>query len=97
MEKVKSEDRLLESIIAGAQKVINGKDELNKINVFPVADGDTGSNLASLMQTIIDNLSNNNYSTNLLFDEVAYGSAHWGSGKFWNYFCPVLKCRFRLL
>ena len=71
MEKVKSEDRLLESIIAGAQKVINGKDELNKINVFPVADGDTGSNLASLMQTIIDNLSNNNYSTNLLFDEVA--------------------------
>ena len=30
MEKVKSEDRLLESIIAGAQKVINGKDELNK-------------------------------------------------------------------
>ena len=29
MEKVKSEDRLLESIIAGAQKVINGKDELN--------------------------------------------------------------------
>lgn len=71
MEKVKSEDRLLESIIAGAQKVINGKDELNKINVFPVADGDTGSNLASLIQTIIDNLSNNNYSTNLLFDEVA--------------------------
>lgn len=71
MEKVKSEDRLLESIIAGAQKVINGKDELNKINVIPVADGDTGSNLASLMQTIIDNLSNNNYSTNLLFDEVA--------------------------
>lgn len=71
MEKLKSEDRLLESIIAGAQKVINGKDELNKINVFPVADGDTGSNLASLMQTIIDNLSNNNYSTNLLFDEVA--------------------------
>ena len=71
MEKLKSEDRLLESIIAGAQKVINRKDELNKINVFPVADGDTGSNLASLMQTIIDNLSNNNYSTNLLFDEVA--------------------------
>ena len=71
MEKVKSEDRLLESIIAGAQKVINGKDELNKINVFPVADGDTGSNLASLMQTIIDNLSNNNYSTNLLFEECS--------------------------
>ncbi len=71
MTKIKSEDRLLESVIAGAQRVINGKDELNKINVFPVADGDTGSNLASLMQTIVDNLSNNKYSTNLLLDEVA--------------------------
>ena len=39
--------------------------------MFPVADGDTGSNLASLMQTIVDNLSNNKYSTNLLLDEVA--------------------------
>ncbi|EQC85188.1 hypothetical protein LLT1_14370 [Lactococcus cremoris subsp. cremoris TIFN1] len=32
MTKIKSEDRLLESVIAGAQRVINGKDELNKIN-----------------------------------------------------------------
>jgi uncharacterized protein len=71
MVNIKSEERLLISVIAGAQRVISGKDELNKINVFPVADGDTGSNLASLMQAIIDHLSNSSYSTNVLLDEVA--------------------------
>lgn len=45
---------LLQGILYGAQEVINHKDELNEINVFPVADGDTGSNLSILMQTILD-------------------------------------------
>ena len=29
----------------GASEVISNRDKLNKINVFPVADGDTGNNL----------------------------------------------------
>lgn len=41
------------SFILGAKNVIKDKDTLNRINVFPVADGDTGTNLASLMQSII--------------------------------------------
>jgi len=41
------------SIIHGAYKVIINKEILNRINVFPVRDGDTGSNLASMMQAII--------------------------------------------
>ncbi len=41
------------SFIWGAKNVISDKDYLNKINVFPVADGDTGTNLTSLMQSII--------------------------------------------
>jgi dihydroxyacetone kinase-like predicted kinase len=28
------------------QNVISHKDEINRINVFPVPDGDTGTNLA---------------------------------------------------
>lgn len=48
--------RFTQSVVAGAQMVIDHKEELNRINVFPVADGDTGSNLAALMQGIIDNL-----------------------------------------
>ncbi|WP_254450533.1 DegV family protein [Cohnella herbarum] len=40
-------------ILCGANEVIRHKEELNSINVFPVNDGDTGSNLAYLMETII--------------------------------------------
>lgn len=39
--------------LSGANEVIKQKEELNRINVFPVADGDTGSNLAYTMNTII--------------------------------------------
>jgi hypothetical protein len=37
---------LRHALIAGAQRVIARRDLLNKINVFPVPDGDTGTNLA---------------------------------------------------
>lgn len=49
--------KLLEGFLNGAKEVVNQKQELNRINVFPVADGDTGSNLAALMQTILDQVS----------------------------------------
>ncbi|QGQ98699.1 DegV family EDD domain-containing protein [Paenibacillus psychroresistens] len=39
-------------IISGAQEIIYHQNELNAINVFPVADGDTGNNLAHLMGMI---------------------------------------------
>lgn len=40
-------------ITAGAQKLIHQEAALNAINVFPVADGDTGSNLAYTMKCIL--------------------------------------------
>jgi DegV family protein with EDD domain len=46
--------RFYYSFIAGAQKIFDHYNGLNKINVFPVADGDTGTNLASTMRSIID-------------------------------------------
>jgi len=42
------------AFLSGAAAVIKGKTELNKINVFPVADGDTGTNLAFTMNAIIE-------------------------------------------
>lgn len=62
---------MLQSFRAGAEKVIHQKEELNKINVFPVADGDTGSNLASLMQAIIDNVPVKTYPMAILLDEIS--------------------------
>ncbi len=44
--------RLSRAVIAGARFVADRAEGLNKINVFPVADGDTGTNLASTLQKI---------------------------------------------
>lgn len=42
------------SFKSGAEAVKNNKEILNKINVFPVRDGDTGTNLAITMNSIVD-------------------------------------------
>lgn len=44
------------TFIAGARKIIANQVELNKINVFPVNDGDTGTNLASTIRSVIESL-----------------------------------------
>jgi hypothetical protein len=44
------------TFIAGAKKVIANQIELNRINVFPVNDGDTGTNLASTIRAVIESL-----------------------------------------
>ena len=63
--------QLLQSIYQGAKNVISKKDELNRINVFPVADGDTGTNLASLMQAIIDIVPPRNYAVDELLNNIS--------------------------
>lgn len=45
--------QIYDSLMHGALKVIQNKEILNQINIFPIQDGDTGSNLSSMMQTII--------------------------------------------
>jgi DegV family protein with EDD domain len=42
--------------LAGAQKICDHQAELNSINVFPVSDHDTGTNLASTVRSVITNL-----------------------------------------
>ena len=48
--------RLYYTFIAGARRVIEHQVELNKINVFPVNDGDTGTNLASTIRAVVDSM-----------------------------------------
>ena len=47
-------ENIYQCFACGAIEVIKHKKSLNKINVFPVADGDTGNNLASTMNYIIE-------------------------------------------
>jgi DegV family protein with EDD domain len=41
-----SGDRFANALISGIHRVIDGQELLNQINVFPVPDGDTGTNLS---------------------------------------------------
>lgn len=44
---------LRRALAAGIQRVILKRDEINKINVFPVPDGDTGTNLAFTLSAVL--------------------------------------------
>ena len=59
--------RLHRAIVAGIRKVVSHQDYLNKINVFPVPDGDTGTNMAFTLTAILDSPFN---KVNLRVDEM---------------------------
>ena len=48
--------RLRRSLLAAAAWVVAGRDELNRINVYPVPDGDTGTNFSHTVRSIADAL-----------------------------------------
>ena len=70
------------SFINGACKIINSRKDLNKINVFPVQDGDTGNNLSSMMRTIIDESEKKQSVKETMesFSEAALKGARGNSG-----------------
>jgi uncharacterized protein len=47
---------LRRALLAGARQVQRTREHLNRINVFPVADGDTGTNLAFTMEAMAQEL-----------------------------------------
>ncbi len=51
--------RLRRSLLAGCEYIQQQRRELNRINVFPVPDGDTGTNLSLTVQAIADHLRRN--------------------------------------
>lgn len=51
-------DRALATVAAGLQALEARKQEVNNLNVYPVPDGDTGTNLALTVKSILDELTN---------------------------------------
>jgi len=45
--------RLKRALIAGSRRIFRYTDQLNTINVFPVADSDTGTNMAGTMRSLL--------------------------------------------
>jgi uncharacterized protein len=64
--------RLRRALVAGCEFVQQRRAELNRINVFPVPDGDTGTNLALTANAIADHLRD---SRRTRLDEVALEAA----------------------
>jgi DegV family protein with EDD domain len=49
--------RLRRALQAGIHRVLSRQDHLNRINVFPVPDGDTGTNIAFTLNAVLARLS----------------------------------------
>jgi len=73
---------IFKSFMIGAKNVINEKNNLNAINVFPVPDGDTGSNLAFMMTSILERskLGQDSRETMRSIAEAAIVGARGNSG-----------------
>lgn len=48
---------LRDGIISGANNIINNKNEVDELNVFPVPDGDTGTNMSMTIKNALPELS----------------------------------------
>ena len=83
-QKIKELDgrQLYQSFLAGAQRIFEQQKLLNKINVFPVADADTGTNLASTMRSIMDAIipTDNLKQTAVAMADAALSGARGNSG-----------------
>jgi uncharacterized protein len=74
--------RLYYSFLAGAFNVFENQKMLNMMNVFPVPDADTGTNLASTFRSIVENTSPSNHikRTSVAIAEAALTGARGNSG-----------------
>ena len=55
--------QLSEAFISGANNISNNRQKVDALNVFPVPDGDTGTNMSMTMGAAREDLLQNDYST----------------------------------
>lgn len=74
--------QLYYSFLSGAQRIFENQKLLNRINVFPVNDADTGTNLASTMRSIMDAIipTDNLKDTAVALADAALTGARGNSG-----------------
>ena len=60
MQKINSQ-LLKDMFLGGANNLINNKDYVDKLNVFPVPDGDTGTNMSLTLKSAIEEVEKANY------------------------------------
>jgi uncharacterized protein len=84
--------RLRRSLVAACDYAQRHRNELNRINVFPVPDGDTGTNLALTVQSIADHLrANRARSVSVVANEAAQAAVLGARGN-----CGMMLSHFLL-
>ena len=82
------------SFLAGANQLLQHQAEINKLNVFPVNDKDTGTNLAATVRAVLDNIQpHKSYKTTVNhMAEAALVGARGNSGVIFAQFLYGLSC-----
>ena len=57
MSQTHTEADVLAAIAAAAAQLAERKEEINRLNVFPVPDGDTGTNMSLTLKSVVDNIA----------------------------------------
>src|SRR5205807_6465781 len=66
---------LKKALLAGAAWLEEHREAINALNVFPVPDGDTGSNMSATMQAAIRGIVNSNeISAGAIAAKLAHGA-----------------------
>ncbi len=82
------------AFIAGGHQILKNQSEINRINVFPVRDKDTGTNLASTVRAVIDNIAPHKSYKETINDiaEASLMGARGNSGVIFAQFLHGLSC-----
>ena len=60
MQKINAQT-LKHMFLGGANNLINNKDYVDKLNVFPVPDGDTGTNMSLTLKSAIEEVEKSDW------------------------------------
>lgn len=82
------------AFVAGGNQILEHQTEINSINVFPVSDKDTGTNLAATIRSVIDTIRpHKSYKTTVKnIAEAALVGARGNSGVIFAQFLHGLNC-----
>ena len=61
--KLLNSSEFKKALISASNNLFNNKERIDALNVFPVPDGDTGSNMSSTFSKACDSLEGNSYKT----------------------------------
>ena len=82
------------AFIAGGNQILEHQVEINRINIFPVSDKDTGTNLAATIRSVVDTIKpHKSYKTTVgNIAEAALIGARGNSGVIFAQFLHGLSC-----